>query len=288
MSTPRSNSRSPPRTTASSSVEGRRSHSRRMCTLSAVVDQTGLLVTMNRDELDSREPELPLAIHAQRDLADRRWLAPIDAQRGGTWIGANDRGLVVALLNGYSPRDDRLVGAPSRGTLVVGALAQATMHGAVSWVGAEHDLRPYASFSLILADLSGLRAFTWDGTRLAERTPPWPRRDAAMYTSSSWAGPAVARCRREAFSTWLARGQPKTDGVPDFHLIGRGDPAEWTPLMARPRARTRSITQLRVQVDEIRGRHWLVDHGRVELTSPLREVSLPRTLACRTSAPSAP
>lgn len=245
-----------------------------MCTLSAVVDAHGLCVTMNRDELDSRERERPLAVHG--DAPDRQWIGPVDARAGGTWIGANAHGVVAALLNGYMPRDAQLRDAPTRGGLVVAALAHARADRAADWIGNEHDVTQYASFTLVLADLETVRAFDWDGQRLVERRPPWPRHDAAMYTSSSWAGASVARRRQEAFSKWLAAARPLTANVPSFHLQGRGAPREWTPLMAREHARTRSITTLRVTKGGVEGQHWLVDAGEVDLAAPVGAAKIRR------------
>jgi uncharacterized protein with NRDE domain len=94
-----------------------------MCTAVLRWDRDGVLVAMNRDERRDRADELPPRID---DGGPTRLLAPRDSERGGTWIGANEFGLVALLLNGYVTGDLDLIGrpdVPSRGTIVPGLLA---------------------------------------------------------------------------------------------------------------------------------------------------------------------
>src|SRR6478672_3947680 len=69
-----------------------------MCTLSAIrlPACNGLRVVFNRDELRSRPEALPPVV---RKFGARTAVMPIDPQSDGTWIAANDAGLIFALLN---------------------------------------------------------------------------------------------------------------------------------------------------------------------------------------------
>jgi uncharacterized protein with NRDE domain len=69
----------------------------RMCTLAIfynVFDGYPLLVAANRDERYDR-PAMPPALIA----ADPKILAGKDLSAGGTWLGVNEYGLLVGILN---------------------------------------------------------------------------------------------------------------------------------------------------------------------------------------------
>ena len=65
-----------------------------MCTLSWIRGVDRYSVFMNRDEQPTRAPGIPPTIHEGRV----RWIAPIDGQSHGTWIGATDQGVTLAIL----------------------------------------------------------------------------------------------------------------------------------------------------------------------------------------------
>ena len=50
----------------------------------------------NRDERRSRPAALPPQVH---DLGGRLAAFPVDPRGGGSWVGVNDVGIVVTLLN---------------------------------------------------------------------------------------------------------------------------------------------------------------------------------------------
>jgi hypothetical protein len=67
-----------------------------VCTVSVVPRQTGFRLVCNRDERRTRPAAVP---PSERRLGPVRAVWPIDPAGGGTWIGANDAGLVMAVLN---------------------------------------------------------------------------------------------------------------------------------------------------------------------------------------------
>jgi uncharacterized protein with NRDE domain len=120
-----------------------------------------LVVGHDRDELITRH-WLPPA--RRRDLP--HVLAPRDAQAGGTWIGANDAGLVVAITNRFGARlDDTL---PTRGRLALRALTHETAADALDAIEAHLEKQPYRGFNLVLADARDVFVICRDGP-LAER-----------------------------------------------------------------------------------------------------------------------
>ncbi len=71
-----------------------------MCLLSIVyriIPECPLLFWVNRDELLSRPSAPPRIVHCQNDRM--AWLGGIDLKAGGTWLGINEHGLVVAVTN---------------------------------------------------------------------------------------------------------------------------------------------------------------------------------------------
>lgn len=124
-----------------------------MCTLIALHrpdPQVPLVIAANRDEYLVRPAEGP----ALRTRNGRRFLAPLDQQAGGTWLGISETGVFSALTNRPCADPDRSL--RSRGWLVAEALEAETAEEAA---GRLSDLpaRSYNPFNLFVAD--GLRAF---------------------------------------------------------------------------------------------------------------------------------
>ena len=71
-----------------------------MCTVTVVPHETGIRVMCNRDERRSRPAALPPQVH---DLGGRLAAFPVDPRGGGSWVGVNDAGIVVTLLNVSGP-----------------------------------------------------------------------------------------------------------------------------------------------------------------------------------------
>lgn len=122
-----------------------------MCTLIVawqVFEAAPVCVAANRDEFRDR-PSSPPAVRG----SDPRVLAPRDERAGGTWIGYNDRGVLVAVTNRWVEGD----GDRSRGLLVEDALGEPTADAAVDRVEAELEDREYAPFHLVVADAAACR-----------------------------------------------------------------------------------------------------------------------------------
>jgi Transport and Golgi organisation 2 len=90
-----------------------------MCTLSLVPKADGFLLGMNRDEQRTRTAALPPALHRS---GDHSALYPFEPA-GGTWIGINEAGLCVALINWYSRPQYQGDPAFSRGAIIPRLLA---------------------------------------------------------------------------------------------------------------------------------------------------------------------
>jgi hypothetical protein len=107
---------------------------------------------------------------ADGDAGDVRYVAPRDAEAGGTWIGLSERGLVVAVTNRWT--DAEREGERSRGLLVRDCLTADSAEAAVRAVERELDERAYAGFNLVLADALGAFLLAYDGGLAVTRLDP--------------------------------------------------------------------------------------------------------------------
>ena len=82
-----------------------------MCTATWMATEGRFRLYFNRDELRSRGPARPPERLEREGTAI---LAPIDGDRGGSWIAANEHGLVACLLNGYVEESDPAAAAPEK------------------------------------------------------------------------------------------------------------------------------------------------------------------------------
>jgi len=129
-----------------------------MCTVSLVsmTNEAGPAVRLacNRDESHQRPPATPPQL---RRCGDLHALMPIDPVSGGTWVGVNEAGLVMTLMNIYPVPFDReafLANAGrylSRGTIVPLLLECETLARAAEQA-ASLESRRYPAFRLLIAD----------------------------------------------------------------------------------------------------------------------------------------
>lgn len=72
-----------------------------MCTVTWLLQSTGYRLFFNRDELKTRGIARPPAIESLKGV---KYIAPADADAGGSWIGVNEFGVSLAVLNYYHAR----------------------------------------------------------------------------------------------------------------------------------------------------------------------------------------
>ena len=111
-----------------------------------MVEHCPIIVAANRDEHYDR-PSTPPALWD----TDPRILAGRDLRAGGTWLGVNEYGLLVGILNRRSGREpDPLIPTRSRGLLCRDLLNHESAAAAAEFVRMEKD--PYQPFTLLFAD----------------------------------------------------------------------------------------------------------------------------------------
>lgn len=132
-----------------------------------VLPEAPLLLAANREEYFDR-PALPPDVHPQ-------WpdvVCGLDLRAGGTWLGVNRSGLLVAVTNRCTRQP--LVDPPSRGQLCLDLLACQTAEGAAAQAAAELNTRRYGGANFMVAD--GHRAVVvhgGDGVEAVWLAPGW-------------------------------------------------------------------------------------------------------------------
>jgi len=203
----------------------------------------------NRDESRRRGPARPPEL---RRGDARNWAAPTDGDFGGSWIGVNDHGLAICLLNGYADDAMPLPAAgdfTSRGLLLT-SLIDALTVSEVQRRLAARDLSHFRSFWVAAFEPSGPATLArWDGDRLIVE----PLEDSAMpLVSSSFATGEVRRSRTELLRRM--KRESDTDAT-ETHLAYHEshDPVAgpYSPCMHRSDAESVSFSWIRVGTSRI-------------------------------------
>lgn len=137
-----------------------------MCTLiiaTRCAPDVPLFVVANRDESLVR-PSSPPDL---REIEGVRVLAPRDEQSGGSWLGLNEGGVVVAITNRFQV--ERRAEHRSRGELVWSALAAPSVEDALAKTRSI-SARDYGGFHLLVADRERAEVIWSDGETLHEKS----------------------------------------------------------------------------------------------------------------------
>jgi hypothetical protein len=229
-----------------------------MCTVAFIPGPGGgYLLGHNRDELRSRARGLSPERH---DRSGTAFLAPRDPDGGGTWIGVNETGLTLCLLNAAERAPSRLPPEPRSRGLVLWDLLDL---GDGAAVGSRLEvtralLCEVRAFHLVAVEPAAddreatSTHWTWNGERLTRES----RRGPTMYVSSSYDQEAVERERGAAWKN-LLREHPAPDATAlSRWLASTGDtPGPFSVCMSRSNAMTVSRTLVRVGGGEIEMRY---------------------------------
>ena len=219
-----------------------------MCTVSWLHQDDGYQLLCNRDEKRSRANAFGPEIKKRDGVL---YLAPTDQTAGGTWIGTNEFGVSVCLLNG-SPNSGSSVGRTyrSRGLLLPELLSAESLVEVSERVWA-FDLSSFAPFTLaVLETGQHATAIEWDGqekTILPYAEPHMP------LVSSSFDPEGVHSKRRDEFHKLVNSAPSLVTGLlAAFHTSHGAGPDAYSPCMHRPDAETVSFSWVTVMDSEIR------------------------------------
>lgn len=122
-----------------------------------------LLILSNRDEQRSRPTQLP-QIHTEGPQGVR-WLGGRDEVAGGTWLGLNEFGVIVAVTN--RPKAGMGATVRSRGLLCRELLVSASVDEAAAMAERQLDTFEFAGFNLLLLSASKCVVFEEGDVRVA-------------------------------------------------------------------------------------------------------------------------
>jgi len=174
-------------------------------------DRLRLRVACNRDELLTRAAARPPAMFG----VGNAWaVMPIDPDSGGTWIGANDAGLVCVLLNasGAVPVP---AAALSRGTIIPPLLGCRDLD-AVLTEAKRLSIERYRPFRLLVIYRRELMECWPANERLELRREPL--REAIMRSSSALGDAVAAGPRSELFRTMFGHASNPVAAQDLFHV----------------------------------------------------------------------
>lgn len=242
-----------------------------MCTVSVIPTESspGCRLVCNRDESPTRAPALP---PQQRAAGDRQCLYPVDGKAGGTWLGVNNAGLAVALLNRTAvpaPNDRAAWSATrqSRGIIIPPLLALDTVAEATAAAERIH-VGDYPHFLLLILNRHGGVAYDSSPGRM-KRLDTWGPGDARLFATSGLGDAWVDPPRRGLFHrmrTELGLTAAMQDA---FHDSGDPEHPECGVMMLRPGARTVSRTVLELTDTNARMTYTQLDEaGLPERTWP--------------------
>ena len=194
----------------------------------------------NRDEKRSRPAAQPPAVHR---LPNGAAVWPVDPLSGGTWIGMNDAGVAMVLLNRSAGNIQIPEKAVSRGTIVPRLLRH---HDIEDVIGESHTLLfgRYEPFTLLVLHRRATVTITQTNGRMAiERaallTP-------LLLTSSSLGDEIVTPPRRALFERLVENSESPVRGQRAFHRHAWPERPEVSVYMRRPDAATVSRTTVDV------------------------------------------
>jgi Transport and Golgi organisation 2 len=213
-----------------------------MCTVSFIPNANGYRLGMNRDESRLR----PVALRPEvRGTAGGFAIYPSEPG-GGTWIGMNDSGLCLALINWYKVPTLPTRGTMSRG-IVVKEMIRSPARKDLPGFLQELPLDQMPPFRLIAISLreSRVMEFRWDQTRVTPLCHRW----AARHWFSSGLDEQQAEVTRAGVCR-RAWNEPDA-GEPGWlrrlhgsHVPERGG---FSICMHREEARTVSYTEVEVR-----------------------------------------
>jgi hypothetical protein len=229
--------------------------------VSVVPRPGGSRLVCHRDERRAR----PLALPPRRTTRGRHWADyPIDPQGGGTWIGTNEAGLALVLLNrsgGDTESARSGDGAepparPSRGSLIPALLHCANLDTLIRHV-TDLELRRFAPFRLVAIARRCVAVIDHGPGALSVGRAPLVR--PLFFTSSSLGDDLADAHRRPWFDRLVLDAPDAIEGQRRLHDRGWTSDSRFGVLLSREGVRTVSRTIVDVRAGLARMRYQPID-----------------------------
>lgn len=173
-----------------------------MCTMVYVPNDGAPVLASLRDESPQRSAANPPAIFDDGEL---RFIMPLDPHGGGSWVGVNERGSTIVLLNGaYEKHVPQPPYRTSRG-LILRKLLGSEMP-VVEWLLMSMDeIEPY---TLVIFTDGKLFRLTWDGYQKHRQVL-----DVSVhhiFSSATLYDENARKARVDHFENWMVMRPPVT------------------------------------------------------------------------------
>ena len=240
-----------------------------MCTVSWVARREGYELLCNRDERRSRKAARGPVLRTSRGV---RFVAPTDAEAGGTWIAVNEHGLTLCLLNRYAGAVASAGSVYSSRGLLLPDLMGHSDPAEVMRAVARTALSQFQPFTLVaLAPGAEPAVAGWTGERLLISEEDC---DSLMpLTSSSFASGDVARARKELFRDMTGSARQTADLLMRFQRSHHPEPGPYSVCMHRAGASTVSFSRVTVTPHSV---NFFYQPGPPCEGGPATRVSMPR------------
>lgn len=166
-----------------------------MCTVTWLLQPNGYQLFFSRDELKTRRIAFPPSVKERNGI---KYIAPTDADAGGSWLGVNQFGLSMGLLNYYHGKinnSDPGKEYISRGLLLTTLIDSTTQSEVIQRLN-QLDLSDYRPFILTIWESEKTVATcTWDHSRKSAQIKK-RRRSTALFLflqrrAGNWRPPGV-------------------------------------------------------------------------------------------------
>ncbi len=172
-----------------------------MCTVLYIPLENGFIMSSNRDENPLRPPaSLPMKLSSD----SLRYLCPVDAKAGGTWIGINSNDDILIVLNGGYETHPFDVYGKSRGLIVSELLSKSVSLS--DWNKIELDgIEP---FTMVVKTKKSLQEWVWDGQ--VKYQVDYALDKPAIWSSSTLYTKEMKEDRKEYFLNWWNNVEEKS------------------------------------------------------------------------------
>jgi hypothetical protein len=223
-----------------------------MCTLTFIAGDTSHRIAMNRDERIARGAGQPPEIH---EVDGTKAIYPGDGE-GGTWIGVNELGIVLALLNWTDAADKSGGKTRSRGQVIPALIASHSLAELCTALQVS-SLKGMLPFRLVgvFAFEKEIREWRWDSTQIDSQVHRWDTRHwFSSSLSDQKAGTLRGAACRHALSeadagsaAWLRR----------LHASHAGGPGPFSMCVHREDVQTLSYTEIHLAPATVAVEHFL-------------------------------
>jgi hypothetical protein len=210
-----------------------------MCTISFIPNSKGFYLGMNRDESLRRSVALPPETHR---IGNRCSIYPSEPS-GGTWIGFNDLGLSLALINWHAVPTRQENRVASRGVVVKTLLAADNIDQFDSALDALplHQMPPFRVIAIALRDRS-VAEFRWNQDQLLTVKRHW----TAQHWFSSGFDESIVQAKRAEIceNEWKKSGAGSLQWLHALHQSHLPAPSAFSICMHSENAATVSYTEI--------------------------------------------